>query len=122
MKRDHNKSTNRLDRINQELKREISHIINYEMKNSNITGLISITNVKTSPDLRHSRVHVSIINSKSIKNTLAALKSSSGYIRSVIAEKLNMRLTPEIVFEFDDSMEYGQKIDVQRKKYYQILS
>jgi len=105
------RNTNRLDRINEELKREISHIINYEMKNSNMTGLVSVTQVKTSPDLKHTRAYVSVINSKSTKNTLAALKASSGFIRSRIAEKLNMRVTPEIVFEFDDSMEYGQKID-----------
>ena len=112
MRRDNQKgTTNRMDRINEELKREISNIINYEMKNSNVTGLISITKVKTSPDLRHTRAYVSMINSKSTKNTLAALKSSSGFIRSRIAEKLNMRVTPEIVFEPDDSMEYGQKID-----------
>ena len=105
------RNTNRMDRINEELKREISSIINNEMKNTNITGLVSITRVKTSPDLRHARAYVSLINSKSNKNTLAALKSSAGFIRSRIAEKLNMRVTPEIVFEFDDSMEYGQKID-----------
>jgi ribosome-binding factor A len=105
------RNPNRLDRINEELKREISHIINYEIKNTNVTGLISVTQVKTSPDLKHTRVHVSVINSKSVKNTLTALKASAGFVRSRIAEKLNMRVTPEIVFEFDDSMEYGQKID-----------
>lgn len=100
-----------MDRINEELKREISHIINYEMKNTNVTGLISVTKVDTSPDLKHTKVDVSIINSKSIKNTLEALKSSAGFIRSRLAEKVNMRVTPSIRFEHDDSMQYGQKID-----------
>ncbi|MCL2384144.1 MAG: 30S ribosome-binding factor RbfA [Oscillospiraceae bacterium] len=112
MKRDNqNRTTNRMDRINEELKREISHIINYEMKNTNVTGLISVTKVDTSPDLKHTKVDVSIINSKSIKNTLEALKSSAGFIRSRLAEKVNMRVTPSIRFEHDDSMQYGQKID-----------
>ena len=102
---------NRLNRINEELKREISNIINYEVTNSNVTGLISVTKVKISPDLRYARVYVSIINSKNIKNTLAGLKSSSGFIRSRIAEKINLRITPELVFELDDSMQYGEKID-----------
>ena len=70
-------ASNRLDRVNEELKKEISNIINYEMKNSNVTGLISVTKVKTSPDLKHSRVYVSMINAKSTKNTLAALKVSA---------------------------------------------
>ena len=98
-------------RINEEVKREISNIINYEMSNSNVTGMISVTSVKITPDLRHARVSVSMINSKSVKNTLAALKSSSGFIRSRIAEKINLRVTPELIFELDDSMQYGEKID-----------
>ena len=106
------KNPNRMDKINEELKREISNIINYEIKNTNVTGLISVTKVNTSPDLKHARVFVSFINSKSVKNTLAALKSSAGFVRSKIAGKLNLRTTPEIIFELDDSMEYGQKIDM----------
>lgn len=102
---------NRLNRINEELKREISNIINYEVTNSNVTGLISVTKVKISPDLRYARVYVSILNSKNVKQTLAGLKSSSGFIRSRIAEKINLRVTPELVFELDDSMQYGEKID-----------
>ena len=102
---------NRLNKINEELKREISNIINYEVTNTNVTGIISVTSVKISPDLRHARVLVSMLNSKSVKNTLAALKSSSGFIRSRIAEKINLRVTPELVFELDDSMQYGEKID-----------
>ena len=102
---------NRLNRVSEELKREISNIINYEVTNSNVTGMISVTSVKISPDLRYAKVFVSMINSKNVKNTLAGLKSSSGFIRSRIAEKVNLRVTPELVFELDDSMQYGEKID-----------
>lgn len=102
---------NRLNRINEELKREISNIINYEVTNSNVTGIISVTSVKISPDLRYAKVCVSILNSKNVKNTLAGLKSSSGFIRSRIAEKINLRVTPELVFELDSSMQYGERID-----------
>lgn len=101
----------KLDRINEELKREISNIINYELKNSKVTGLISVTKVKTTPDLRYARVWISALNCKNKKDTLLGLKQSSGFIRSVIAKKINMRITPELVFEFDDTMEYGEKID-----------
>ena len=104
-------NSNRLNRINEELKREISNIINYEVTNSNVTGIISVTGVKISPDLRYAKVSVSILNSKNVKNTLAGLKSSSGFIRSRIAEKINLRVTPELVFELDDSMNYGERID-----------
>ena len=101
---------NRLARIEEELKREISNIINYELNNSNITGMVSITKIKVTPDLRFARVFVSIINGNK-KNTLAALKSSSGYIRREVAHRINLRTTPEFIFEFDESLEYGAKID-----------
>ena len=102
---------NRLNRINEELKREISNIINYEVTNSNVTGIVSVTSVKISPDLRYAKVFLSILNSRNTKQTLAALKSSSGFIRSRIAAKINLRVTPELVFELDESMQYGEKIE-----------
>ena len=104
-------NSNRMNRVNEELKRELSNIINYEVKNSNVTGMISVTKVKTSPDLKYARISVSIINSKNIKQTLAGLKAASGFIRSRIAEKMNLRVTPELVFELDESLVYGEKID-----------
>ena len=104
-------NSNRMARVDEELKRELSNIINYEVKNSNVTGMISVTKVKTSPDLKYARVSVSIINSKNVKQTLAGLKAASGFIRSRIAEKMNLRVTPELFFELDESLVYGEKID-----------
>lgn len=104
-------NSNRMARVDEELKRELSNIINYEVKNSNVTGMISVTKVKTSPDLKYARVSVSIINSKNVKQTLAGLKAASGFIRSRIAEKMNLRVTPELVFELDESLVYGEKLD-----------
>ena len=104
-------NSNRMARVDEELKRELSNIINYEVKNSNVTGMISVTKVKTSPDLKYARVSVSIINSKNVKQTLAGLKAASGFIRSRIAERMNLRVTPELVFELDESLVYGEKID-----------
>lgn len=105
------KNNPRFERINEELKKEISHIISYELNNPNVTGLISVTKAKITPDLKYAKVYVSILNSKNIKETLAGLKKSSGYIRTEIAKRINLRITPELIFELDDSMEYGAKID-----------
>jgi len=102
---------NRLNRINEELRKEISNIISFELKNPDATGLISVTKVKVTPDLKYAKVYVSMLNSKSKEKTLEALKKSAGYIRSGVAKKINLRITPELVFEEDDSMEYGMKID-----------
>ncbi len=105
------KNNPRFERINEELKKEISHIISYELNNPNITGLISVTKAKITPDLKYAKVYVSILNSKNLKETFENLKKSAGYIRSEIAKRINLRITPELIFEIDDSMEYGAKID-----------
>lgn len=105
------KSNTRFERINEELKKEISHIISYELKNPSVTGLISVTKAKVTPDLKYAKIYVSILNSKNDNETLEGLKKSSGFIRSQIAKRINLRITPELVFEKDDSMEYGAKID-----------
>lgn len=103
---------NRLGRIEEEYKKEISQIISYELKNPNITGiLISVTKVKVTNDLKYAKIYVSILNSKDIKQTLAVLKKSAGFIRSELARRVNLRNTPELIFILDDSLEYGAKID-----------
>lgn len=102
---------NRLGRIDEEYRKEISNIISYKLKNPNVTGMISVTKVNVTNDLKFAKVYVSILNSKNIKNTLAGLKKSSGFIRSELAKKVNLRNTPELIFELDDSLEYGARID-----------
>lgn len=102
---------NRLGRIDEQYRKEISQILNYELKNPNVTGLISVTKVKVTNDLKFAKVYVSILNSKNLKDTLAGLKKSAGFIRSELAKRVNLRNTPEIIFELDDSLEYGAKID-----------
>lgn len=102
---------NRMGRIDEELKKELSQIISYELKNPDATGMISVTRVKTTPDLKYAKVYISMLNSNSKEKTIEALKKSSGYMRSQIAKRVNLRITPELVFEEDDSMEYGMKID-----------
>lgn len=105
------KNNTRFDRINEELKKEISHIISYELKNPSVTGLISVTKAKITPDLKYAKIYISILNSKNAQETLEGLKQSAGFIRSQIAKRINLRITPELVFERDDSIEYGARID-----------
>lgn len=104
-------NNNRFERINEEYRKEISNIIDNKLKNPNVTGLISVTKVKVTPDLKFAKVYVSILNSKNLKDTLAGLKKSSGFVRSELARTVNLRNTPEIIFELDDSLEYGARID-----------
>ncbi|MEI3394597.1 MAG: 30S ribosome-binding factor RbfA [Clostridia bacterium] len=106
-----NKNNNRMGRIDEEYRKELSQIISYDLKNPNVTGMISVTKVKVTTDLKYAKVYVSILNSKNIKETMEGLKKSSGFIRSELAKRINLRNTPELIFEIDDSIEYGAKID-----------
>lgn len=105
------KNSNRMERVDEEFKRELSKIIDQDLKNPNITGLISVTKVKTSSDLKTARVCISILGSKSKKNTLEGLKNATGFIRTELAKRVNLRYTPELIFELDETLEYGAKID-----------
>ena len=105
------KKNNRQGRIDEEFRKELSQIISYDLKEPSVTGMISVTRVKVTPDLKYAKVSVSILNSKNVKETLAGLKKSSGYLRSELAKRINLRNTPELVFELDESLKYGEKID-----------
>ena len=106
-----NKNNNRMGRIDEEYRKELSNIISYKLKNPNVTGMISVTKVKVTSDLKYAKVYVSILNSKNINQTMEGLKKSSGFIRNELARSINLRNTPELKFEIDDSLEYGAKID-----------
>ena len=110
------KNQNRMSRVDEELKKEISNIITYDLKDPNITGLISVTKVKVSGDLKYAKVYVSMLNAKHNKQVLAALKKSAGFVRTEIAKRINLRTTPEIIFIFDDSIEYASRIDTILKE------
>ena len=105
------KNNNRLGRIDEEFRRELSQIISFDLKNPSVTGMVSVTRVKVTPDLKFAKVSVSILNSKNVKETLEGLKKSSGYLRSELAKRINLRNTPELIFKLDDSLEYAMKMD-----------
>ncbi len=105
------KNEARLNRINEELKKEISNIFTFELKNPNVTGMLSVTRAKITPDFKYAKIYVSVLNSKNIEKTMQGLKESAGFIRSEIAKRINLRITPELTFELDDSYEQGMRID-----------
>ena len=77
------KNNNRQGRIDEEYRKELSQIISFELKEPSVTGMVSVTRVKVTPDLKYAKVSVSILNSKNVQETLAGLKKSSGYLRSI---------------------------------------
>ena len=79
------KNNNRFNRVEEEMKKEISNIISNKLKNPDVTGLISVTKVKVTTDLKFAKVYVSILNAKNTKATLRGLKQSAGFVRSEVA-------------------------------------
>ena len=102
----------RSGRINEEIKKEISEIIRNEVHDPRLTAMVSVTKVDVTKDLRYAKVFVSIFgNEEEKKNTLSALKSSSGFIRREIGHRINLRFTPELIIELDNTIEHGMHIN-----------
>ena len=103
----------RCGRINEEVRREISNIIQNEIKDPRLTAMVSVTNVKVTKDLRYAKVFVSIFakNDEEKNNSFVALKNASGYIRKEIGQRINIRYNPQIIFELDESINYGMHIE-----------
>lgn len=100
----------RTERIEEEIKKIAGTIIDRELKDPRLTGIISVTKVYVSKDLKYCKIYVSMLGTKDEKETMDALKSSAGYIRREIGNSIRMHSTPEVKFEIDDSMAYGEKI------------
>ncbi len=106
------KNSNRMIRINDEIQKEISEIIRSDLKDPRVGVITSVLKVDTTADLKYCKVYVSVLGDDEKKEeVISVLKSASGYIRSLIASRINLRVTPEFTFILDDSMEYSFKID-----------
>lgn len=103
----------KIERINGNLQKEISYIISNEVKNPNVK-FVTITAVDTTSDLSFSRVYVTTLGDP--KETLKALKSAKGFIRRELADRIELRHIPELEFIYDESIEYGKKIEEKIKE------
>lgn len=100
----------RTDRIEEEIKKLVSKLIDQELKDPRLTGLISVTKVEVTKDLKYCKIYVSMLGSKDEEAAMEALKSSAGFVRKEVGANIRMFSTPEIKFELDNSMEYGAHI------------
>ena len=95
-------------RINGEVQKELSRIIQNGIKDPRIAPLTSVLSVEVAPDLKTCQAYISVLGSeKAAADTLAGLKSAEGFIRRQLAHTVNLRNTPEIRFILDQSIEYG---------------
>ena len=103
-------ASNRISRINEDLQREISALIR-TLKDPRVQqSMVSVTKVEATGDLRWAKVYISVLDKEKSKETLKGLKSAGGFMRREIASRLHLRYTPELVFEEDQSMEYGARM------------
>ena len=102
-------ASNRIGRINEEIQREMSSLIR-TVKDPRVTGLISVTAVDTTPDLKFCKLYISVLDKSDVEQVLKGLKSASGYLRRELGRSLNLRNTPELTFVRDDSIDHGAHI------------
>ena len=100
-------ASNRINRINEEIQKELSSLLR-TVKDPRVQDtMISVTRVETTPDLRYTKVYVSFLQEEKAKDAMAGLKSAAGYLRRQLGSNLKLRYSPEIVWALDDSITYG---------------
>ena len=103
-------ASNRINRINEEIMKELSSLLR-TVKDPRVQDtMISITRVETTPDLRYTKVYVSFLQEERVKDAMAGLKSAAGYLRRQLGHNLQLRYSPEIVWSEDDSITYGARM------------
>lgn len=119
-------ASNRIARINEEIQRQLSADIR-RLKDPRVSGsgMVSVTRVDTTGDLRCAKIYVSVLDKSQEKGVLKGLKSAGGFLRRELGSALGLRYTPELIFEADDSIAYGahilevmhdvEKADAQRR-------
>ena len=106
------KSTNRLTRINDEIMRELSQIIRMELKDPRISTMTSVMRAETTPDLKYCKVYISVLgNEEEKQSVMTGMENAKGFMRHLLAERINLRFTPELIFKLDESVEYSVKIN-----------
>lgn len=103
-------ASNRINRINEEIQKELSNLFR-GLKDPRVQGgMVTITHVDTTSDLRYARIFVSVLDKSQEKDVVKGLKSAAGYLRRELGASLRLRYTPELQFIADDSIEYGAHI------------
>lgn len=100
----------RADRVGDLLLELVSELLRKDIRDPRV-GVVTLTAVKVSKDLRHARIYFNLLGGQNRKEVLAGLKSASGFIRSRVAKQLKLRFVPTIEFSYDDSQDEAQRIE-----------
>lgn len=101
----------RVNRVGEQMKKELGEIISRKIKDPRI-GFVTVTDVQVTGDLQQAKVYISVLGDEEQReNTLKGLAKAKGFIRTEIGQRIRLRKTPELIFEFDESMAYGNRIN-----------
>ena len=103
-------SYQRIDRISEEVRREVDAIIREELHDPRIGGTWSVTRAEVTGDLRYAKLYISILEDDKRDSMMEALKNAKGYIRKALGKRMIIRYTPELIFISDKNIEYGVHI------------
>lgn len=103
--------TLRSNRVGEQMKKELSDIIGRKIKDPRV-GFVTVTDVQVTGDLQQAKIYISVLgNDDQRQDTLIGLAKAKGFIRSEIGRRIRLRKTPELFFEFDESIDYGNRIE-----------
>ena len=103
--------TRRTERVNELLRHELSQLIGRDLKDPRLAGIVTVTIVETSNDLKRARVSVSVMGSPKVKEaTMRGITSASGYMRRELAKRLSLKYVPDLSFVLDDSLDQADHI------------
>ncbi len=100
----------RIDRISEEVRREVDRIIREELNDPRIDGTFSVTRAEVTRDLRYAKVYVSVLEEEKRAPLIAALKKASGFIRRQLGREMIIRYSPELIFVSDENIAYGVRM------------
>ncbi len=104
-------SNMRAERVGEQMKQEIMDIVNNKVKDPRV-GFLTITDVELTNDLSHAKVYLTVLGSKKeVDNTFKALEKAKGFIKSELGSRMRLRIIPDLTFEYDESIEYGNTIE-----------
>ncbi|GGH69749.1 ribosome-binding factor A [Compostibacillus humi] len=101
----------RANRVAEQMKKELGDILTRKVKDPRV-GFVTVTDVEVTGDLQQATIYISVLgDEKQKKDTLLGLSQAKGFIRSEIGKRIRLRKTPEITFEFDEALDYGNRIE-----------
>jgi ribosome-binding factor A len=103
------RATGRPQRLGDQIQRELSGLVQQELRDPRV-AMITITAVDVSPDFSHAKVMFTLFEKDKLPDTLAGLRRSAGFLRSQLAKRIKLYTTPQLRFEYDESVERGDRL------------